>query len=194
MLKSNIDVYCCRYIPEDLLYWILCNYTSLYCYQQWMSALFTPQPHQLSLVLLILTILTLVRWNIKAFLICMSMMTKNIEHVFLHVSGILFMFLKFSVQISTSFLIKLLSYLSFFQFFIQFRYQSFMRCIVVKNLFQLYSLLCYRMMVSFVRQKTFRFMNYHLPIVVLSPCVIGICLESPFLCQWVQSSSSLSLL
>lgn len=90
----------------------------------------------------------------------------------------LFMFLKVSVQISTSFLIKLFSYLMFFQFFIQSRYQSFMRCIVIKNLFQFYSLLCYRMMVSFVEQKTFRFMNYHLPIVVLSPCVIGICLVS----------------
>ena len=52
--------------------------TSLYSHQQWRSVPLSPHPHQhlLSSEFLILAILTGVRWN----LICISLMTKDIEH------------------------------------------------------------------------------------------------------------------
>lgn len=54
--------------------------TSLHSYQQLRSVLITPYPHQhkLSVVFLILTILTGIRW----VLICISLMAKNVELCF----------------------------------------------------------------------------------------------------------------
>ena len=60
-------------------------YSSLHSHQQWQSVLLAPHPwqHELSAVFLILAILIGVRWNLKVILICISLMTKNGEHLFL---------------------------------------------------------------------------------------------------------------
>ena len=58
--------------------------TSLHSYQQWRSVLLAPHPCQpeLSLVLLLLAILTAIRWNLKVVFISMSLMAKDVEHIF----------------------------------------------------------------------------------------------------------------
>ena len=56
--------------------------TNLYSHQKCRSVPFPPQPlqHKLSSVFLILAILTGVRWNLRVVLICISLMTKDVEH------------------------------------------------------------------------------------------------------------------
>ena len=58
--------------------------TSFQSYQQWRSVPLCPHPYQhlLSPEFLILAILTGVMWNLKVVLICISLMTKDIEHFF----------------------------------------------------------------------------------------------------------------
>jgi hypothetical protein len=58
--------------------------TSFHSYQQWRSVILTPQPchHVLSLEFLILAILMRIRWKFRIVLICISLMTKDIEHFF----------------------------------------------------------------------------------------------------------------
>jgi hypothetical protein len=60
------------------------HYTSLQSHQQWRSVPLSPHPCQqlLSPEFLILTILTGVRWNLKVVMICISLMTKDVEHFF----------------------------------------------------------------------------------------------------------------
>ena len=54
----------------------------LHSHQQCRSVSFSPQPlqHKLSSVFLNLAILTGVRWNLRVILICISLMTKDVEH------------------------------------------------------------------------------------------------------------------
>ena len=56
--------------------------TSLQSHQQWRSVTLSPHPlqHVLSTVVLILAILVSVRWNLRVVSICISLMTKDVEH------------------------------------------------------------------------------------------------------------------
>jgi hypothetical protein len=58
--------------------------TGLYSHQQWRRVLPTPHPpqHLLSLEVLILAILTGIRWTLRVILIYISLITKDIEHFF----------------------------------------------------------------------------------------------------------------
>ena len=64
--------------------------TSLHSHQQWRSVLLSPHPHQhlLSPEFFILPILTGV--NLPVVLICIFLMTKDVEHVFWCFSAILY--------------------------------------------------------------------------------------------------------
>ena len=59
--------------------------TSLQSYQQWRSVTLSTHPlqHMLSPEVLILAILSGIRWNLKVILICISLITKDFEHLFM---------------------------------------------------------------------------------------------------------------
>ena len=65
--------------------------SSLHSHKQCRSVPFSPQPlqHKLSSVVLILAILTGVKWNLRVVLICISQMTKDTEHLLKCLSAIL---------------------------------------------------------------------------------------------------------
>jgi hypothetical protein len=56
--------------------------TSLQSHQQWRSVPLSPHLHQHLLLpeFFVLATLTCVRWNLRVVLICISLMTKNVEH------------------------------------------------------------------------------------------------------------------
>ena len=58
--------------------------TSVQSHQQWRSVALSPHPHQhlLSPEFLLLAILTGMRWSLRIALICISLMTKDVEHFF----------------------------------------------------------------------------------------------------------------
>jgi hypothetical protein len=58
--------------------------TSLQCHQQWRGLPLSPHScqHLLSPEFLILAVMTSVRWNLRVVLICISLMIKDVEHVF----------------------------------------------------------------------------------------------------------------
>ena len=64
--------------------------TSLQSHQHWRSVPLSPHPwqHLLSHEYLILPFLTGVRWNLRVVLICISLMTKDVEHFFSSFSAI----------------------------------------------------------------------------------------------------------
>lgn len=91
-------------------------FTSLYSHQEWMNIPLSPHccPHDFLFVLLILTILTTVRWNLKV--VFTSLMTKDVDHFFKCFSGIWVSSFEISVYIHY-FKIWLLSWYSVFYTF-----------------------------------------------------------------------------
>jgi hypothetical protein len=67
-------------------------YTNMQSHQQWRSVPLSPHPCQNLLLpkILVLDILTGVRWNFRVVLICISLMTENVEHFFKCFSAILY--------------------------------------------------------------------------------------------------------
>ena len=59
--------------------------TSLHSHQQWVRVSFSPQPlrHLLLPVLLIIAILTGVRWYLSVSLSCISLIPSQVEHIFM---------------------------------------------------------------------------------------------------------------
>ena len=57
-------------------------FTSLQFHQQWRSVPLSPHLHLLSPEFFILAILTGMRWNLSIVLICISLVTKDVEHFF----------------------------------------------------------------------------------------------------------------
>jgi hypothetical protein len=66
------------------------DYTSLQSHQQWRRVPLSPHPrqHLLSPEFLILVLLTVVRWNLRVVLIFISLIIKDVEHIFRSFSDI----------------------------------------------------------------------------------------------------------
>lgn len=72
----------------------------LHSHQQWISVTFPYVTESTCFILLILVILTGIRWNLKVFLICISLVTKDDKQVFKGFSAIFVSFF-FSKELSS---------------------------------------------------------------------------------------------
>ena len=105
------------FLGATRLFSIVC--TSLHRHQQQMSVPFSPQllQHLLSLVLLIIAILTGVRWYLMVVLICVSQIANEVEHLFHLPVHHLYVYLgEVSVQVPCPFFFSLFFFILIFIF------------------------------------------------------------------------------
>ena len=147
----------------------------------------------MSLVFLILAILTGVRWNLRVVLICISLMTKDVEHFLKCLSAILdssvesslfrsvlhFFFIGLCVLLVSNFLSSL--------YILEIRPLSDVGLVKIFS----HSVDCHFVLltISFALQKLFSFKRSHLLIVSLSVCAAGVLFR-----KWSPVSMHSSLL
>lgn len=115
--------------------------STLQSHQQWKSVLPSPHPCQNLLfpVLLILDIMTGVKWYLIVVLIFISLMMSDGEHLFMCLLAIFMSSLEKCLFMSSHVFTKLFGFLFVFwvltgKFFIYFGYQSFIRYVICKYL------------------------------------------------------------
>ena len=170
------------------------GYTSLHSHQQCRSVPFTPHPlqHKLSSVFLILAILTGIRWNLGIVLICISLMTKDVEHFLKCLSAIL------DSSVESSLFRSVLHFFIGLCVLLVTNFLSSLCILMIRPLSDVglvkifsHSVGCRFVLltVSFALQKLFSFRRSHLLIVSLSVCATGVLFR-----KWFPVSMYLSVL